>query len=407
MAEYGVTPEGFILKRLADIRSDLVAALNEVTDESTGEKLIVDLSNEDDPLVQIVDSFSDGISVAWEQLQFSYNQFDPLKSSGAGLSGVVQLNGLRRKAGTFSEVVVRLTGQFNQLITAGKQITDINNTFVWELPEILLDPSGTGGGIAICTTKGANTAVSETLVKILTPVAGWTDVTNDLDAIPGTVEETDTELRERQQISTAVTAASVIDALFGSLHALPDVSFVRIYVNSTIVTDEKGIPGKGIAIVIVGGVDEDIGQTIFYKQSVGTTTFGNTFTVHEDIQGVLYSVFFTRPTDVPIFVKVDVTVVDDSLWTDDGPDRIKTAILAYASGDTLPLGIVSGFDTDGYAPGDTVYASELYVPVNSVRGTQIISVLVGTVFPATENFTATDWNQAPIFSYDNIQVVVT
>ncbi len=132
MAEHGVTPQGFSLKRLADIRNDLVTALNEVTDESTNEKLIVDLADADDPLVQIVDSFSDGLSVAWEQLQFAYNQFDPLKSSGGGLSGVVQLNGIRRKSGTFSTVFVSLTGQFNQFIPAGQQITDINNTHVWE-----------------------------------------------------------------------------------------------------------------------------------------------------------------------------------------------------------------------------------------------------------------------------------
>ncbi len=407
MAEYGVTLQGFSLKRLADIRNDLVAALNEVTDESTGEKLIVDLADADDPLVQVVDSFSDGLSVAWEQLQFAYNQFDPLKSSGGGLSGVVQLNGIRRKSGTFSTVFVSLTGQFNQFIPAGQQITDINNTHVWELPDILLDGTGLGSGVAVCTTKGPNLAVSGSLVKILTPLAGWKTATNPVDAIGGTLEETDAELRLRQQVSTSATGASVVDALYSSLLALVDVLFVRIYVNATMFVDSKGIPAKTVAVVIVGGDDEEISLTIFQKQAIGMATFGNTTTQQEDVQGIIYPIYFTRPDEINIFVLVNVTVVNESVWPDDGSDQIKAAILAYAAGDTIALGIISGFDTDGYNPGDTVYASELYVPVNSVPGTQIISLLVGITSPATEQFISVDWNEIPAFDSANINVVVS
>lgn len=407
MAEYGVTPQGFSLKRLADIRNDLVTALNEVTDESTGEKLIVDLADADDPLVQIVDSFSDGLTVAWEQVQFAYNQFDPLKSSGGGLSGVVQLNGIRRKSGTFSTVFVSLTGQFNQFIPAGQQITDINNTHVWELPDILLDGAGLGSGIAVCTTKGPNLAIPGSLVKILTPLAGWKTVTNSVDAIGGTLEETDAELRLRQQVSTSATGASVVDALYSSLLALADVLFVRIYVNATMFVDSKGIPAKTVAVVIVGGDDEEISLTIFQKQAIGMATFGNTTTQQEDVQGIIYPIYFTRPDEIDIFVLVNVTVVNESVWPDDGSDQIKAAILAYASGDTIALGIISGFDTNGYNPGDTVYASELYVPVNSVPGTQITSLLVGIASPATYQSVSVDWNEIPAFDSANINVVVS
>ncbi len=407
MAEHGVTPQGFSLKRLADIRNDLVTALNEVTDESTNEKLIVDLADADDPLVQIIDSFSDGLSVAWEQLQFAYNQFDPLKSSGGGLSGVVQLNGIRRKNGTFSTVFVSLTGQFNQFIPAGQQITDINNTHVWELPDILLDGTGLGSGVAVCTTKGPNLAIPGSLVKILTPLAGWKTVTNSVDAIGGTLEETDAELRLRQQVSTSATGASVVDALYSSLLALADVLFVRIYVNATMFVDSKGIPAKTVAVVIVGGDDEEISLTIFQKQAIGMATFGNTTTQQEDVQGIIYPIYFTRPDEIDIFVSVNVTVVNESVWPDDGSDQIKAAILAYASGDTLALGIISGFDTDGYNPGDTVYASELYVPVNSVPGTQITSLFVGMASPATYQFVSVDWNEIPAFDSANINVVVS
>ncbi len=406
MAEFGVTPTGFVLKRLADIRIDLVTALSEIVDEETGEQLIVDLSDSDDPLVQIVDSFSDGLSVAWEQLQLAYNQFDPLKASGSGLSGVVQLNGIRRKSGTFSEVLVSLTGQPNKLITTGKQISDNDDTFIWELPQIELDPAGLGSGIAVCTTKGPNAALANTLVKIMTPVAGWSSVTNVVDATTGTLEETDSELRIRQQDSTSATGASVVDALYSSLLSLPDVTFVRVYENKTLSEDNRGIPGKTVAVVIIGGDDEEISKIIFQKQAIGMATFGTTVTEQKDAQGILYAILFSRPIEIEIFVKVHVVVVDTALWTDDGPDRIRAAILAYAAGDTLSLGIVSGFDMDGYAPGDKVYASELYVPVNSVRGTQIRSVQVGTQFPADAQTVMIEWNEIGSFASATIEVEV-
>lgn len=406
MAEFGVTPQGFILKRLADIRQDLVNALNTVTDIDTGEKLIVDLSDADDPLVQIVDSFSDGLSVVWEHLQLSYNQFDPIKSTGSGLSGVVQLNGIRRKIGTFSNVLVTLTGQPNQLITIGKQITDINNSFVWELPKILLDESGLGSGIAICTTKGPNPALPNTLVKILIPVSGWISVNNALDAALGTLEETDVELRNRQQESTSATGASVVDALYGNLLSLDDVLFVRVYINETLSTDIRGISAKSVAVVIVGGDDEEISLVIFQKIAIGVSSFGSTITQQQDSQGIFYAINFTRPDEVAIFVTVNVKVVNDSLWTDDGPDRIRAAILAYAAGDMVSLGIVTGYDRNGYIPGDTVYASELYVPVNSVLGVKITSLFVDIAIPVTGQYVSVDWDEIPTFNSANIEVVV-
>lgn len=407
MADFGVTPQGFSLKRLADIRQDLVDALNLVTDANTGEKLIVDLSDENDPLVQLVDSFSDGLAIAWENLQFAYNQFDPLKSSGSGLSGVVQLNGIRRKAGTFSDVLVTLTGQPNQVITAGKQITDTSDAFIWALPQVVLDSAGLGSVLATCTTKGPNIALAGTLVKILTPVAGWSAVTNPLDASAGTLEETDTELRARQQVSTSATGASVVDALFSSLLSLNDVKFVRVYVNDTLIDDVRGIPGKTVAVVIVDGDDDEISLTIFRKQAIGMATFGTTVTQQTDLQGIVYAVYFTRPAEINIFVRVEVTVVNDSLWTDDGPDRIRAAILSYAAGDTAALGIATGFDPDGYVPGDTVYASELYVPVNSVLGTQITAIYVDASSPALGQSISTEWNEVPAFDANNIAVVVS
>lgn len=403
MTDFGITPQGFVLKRLVDIRQDLVDRLSQIQDPVSGEFLTVDLKDENDPLVQLVNSFSDGLAVGWEQTQGSYNQFDPLKASNGGLSGVVQLNGIRRKTGTVSRVIVTLEGTPNLLIPTGNQFTDIQNTFVWQLPQVLLDVNGYASAEAQCIIKGPNTAIAGTLVKILTPIAGWDSITNSVDAIPGTLEETDSELRARQQLSTSATASSIVDAIFGSLIALADVDFVRVYQNSTLVTDSRGIPGKTVAVVIVGGDDDDIGTEIFEKQSLGMDTFGTTIVSKTDVQGINYPIRFTRPAEINIYVQVDVTVVNLSIWPSDGADQIKVAILAYAAGYVDLCGISSS----GYVPGSTVYSSELYVPVNSVQGTQITSLLVGISGPPGDQSVSTEWNKIPFFDSNNIEVMVT
>ena len=189
--------------------------------------------------------------------------------------------------------------------------------------------------------------------------------------------------------------------------SLDDVDFVRAYQNSTLSTDGRGIPAKTIAVVAVGGDDDEIGLTIFEQLALGVDTFGTTTINLPDIQGIIYPIKFSRPAEIDIFVKVNVTVVDSSLWPSDGIDLIKAAILLYASGNPTALGITSGFDRDGYVPGDTVYASELYVPVNSVLGTKITSIFVGVSAPAAADSVATDWDEIANFLSTNIDVVVS
>src|ERR1035437_6784669 len=107
MPDFGVSSAGFSLKRLNDILNDMVADLSTIQDPVTGETLTPSLIDENDPLVQTANSLADALSVGWEQLQLACNQYDPLKSVGAGLSGLVQLNKIKRKVGSGSTVSVQ------------------------------------------------------------------------------------------------------------------------------------------------------------------------------------------------------------------------------------------------------------------------------------------------------------
>lgn len=404
MTTFGVTPTGFKTKRLADILADLTTALSTVSDPSTGESLIVDLADENDPLVQVVNAFADGLAEAWEQLELAHDQFDPLKSIGAGLSGLVQLNGISRKPSTYTTATVSLTGTPNSAFVAGKKISNGVNNFT--LPAVAFDGSGFASVVAVADEEGPIQALAGTLVKIVTPVPGWTAVTNPTDGVVGTYAETDTELRARQQNSTSATAQTIIESIYSALVNLDGVTYCRVYQNITLAVDSRGIAAKSVAVVIVGGDDNEIAESIFNRLPLADT-YGSTTVNLTDAQGVTYPIRFSRPQQVDVYVSIAVTVVNTSVWPADGAAKIKAAIVTFAQQGARGLGIQSGYDQNGFVVGENVYSSDLYVAIGSVLGIKVTSVTVGVAPNPVGSEVIIEWDQVAAFDSANITVAVS
>ena len=407
MGEFGVTSQGFRLKRLADILEDLDAALSTVQDPTTGEFLTPSLFDENDPLVQVVNSYADALSEAWEQLQEAYNQFNPVLSTGPSLSGLVQLNGLTRQAGVASVVALSLTGTPGLVLPEGRQVSDMIDSAVWLLPTLQFDEAGEAVVVATCAEEGPIEVDASTLVKILTPISGWDTVTNPLAATPGSLEEADSALRTRRRYSTAAPAQSIIESIYAGIANLEGVTFCRAYQNITLFTDGRDIPAKTVAVVVRGGEDEEIANELWNRLPVGADTYGSTeVVVYDSLVG--YPMRFSRPSSVPVYVGVEVEVINASLWSSDGALRIKAAILAWAASGASAVGITdTNYDQNGYVPGESVYASELYVPISSVPGTKILSVVVGISDPPGDSEVEIAWDELAEFDGDNIDVVVS
>ena len=409
MTTHGVTSTGFQVKRLADILEDFRVKLAAVEDPVTGETLAPDLADENDPLILQVNAFADALAVCWEQMQIAYNQYDPLKATGAALSGLVQLNALTRKAGTKSTVSVALVGSPGTAISAGKRVSTMDDSAVFELTsDTVLDGSGEAVVVVRALREGPTTAVAGSVVKIVTPVTGWFSVTNPLDATPGTAQETDAALRKRQQETlSAASGGGNIDSIYGALFNLEGVSYCRIYQNVSLSTDSKGLPAKSVSAVVQGGDEDEITDVLFAKIAAGVLTYGNTTVVKTDLQGLTYDINFTRPVAVPIYITVNVTVVSSAVWAADSDAKIKAAVMAWATGSATSLGISSGYDQDGYGIGQSVYASELYVPVNSVLGAKITAIYVGKTSSPSGDSAAIDWDEVAAFDPARIIVNIT
>lgn len=368
---FGVVPEGFNEKRLADIQADLKASLITIADPNTGETLQVDF-NENSPFIQAINTLIANNALTWEALEGVYNQFNPNNAVGPALSGLVQLNALTRKPATPSTINLTLTGTPGTVIAAGQEVSDAqqNVTYVTD-EDIIIDVLGTRDGTATANVDGPLVSLAGTVTTIITPIVGWDTVTNPTDSKAGNIEETDEELRKRRASSTEAPSVAPVEAIYSNILQLDGVTFSRILINNTLLVDARGIPGKHIAAIIVGGSDDDIADTLFLRSPAGAGFFGNTNKVLTDIQGESYDIRWTRPDPIDIEVEVDITIIDVNTFPDDGADQIAQAIIDYAIGGAPALGIVDGFEEFGFVPGEDVRQSRIYTPVNSVPGHKV------------------------------------
>ena len=154
---------------------------------------------------------------------------------------------------------------------------------------------------------------------------------------------------------------------------------------------------------MLGGNDTEIAKTILQRSGCTAEFFGDIEVILFDAQGEPNPVRFSRPTQVPMIVDVDITVVNTAIYPTDGDQQIKDNIVLYSLEGADAFGITDGFDQNGFPPGTDVIVSRLYTPVNQVPGHRINSITVNgstTQIPIA-------FNEVAIFDASNITVTVS
>ncbi len=366
MSDFGISPTGFNRKRLDLLLSELDSEIKAIF----GNNFNV---SPESPDGQINGVISESNANLWEIAEEAYNAFNPSAAFGIGLSNLVQLNGITRLAATSSKASLTLTGTVGTIIPLGSQVStsDTNDIFTTDV-EITLDGGGSGVVSASAINTGPIIALAGTITVIDTPVTGWLTVTNIADASLGTNEETDVDLRARRERSVSISAQAIIDAIFAEVANITGVTAVTVLENDTNIVDANGLPPHSFQVIVVGGTDNDIGNAIFLKKPAGILSFGTTTVQILDSQSISHDISFSRPTEINIFVEVDLTT--DSDYPSNGDDLIKQAIVDYANGILVP--------GRGFPLGEDVVFSRLYTPINSVKGHSIADLQVGLVAPA-------------------------
>lgn len=395
---YGMTSTGFKPKRLRDLLDETMADIRAITDED-GQAVFI--NEKDDSIIgQFNAIVCEQLADCWQQAYAASTQFDPLNAFGVALRSLVQLNGIVPAYGSATKINVTLSGTSGTVVPAGSQISDVNANTIFSLnSDVIIGSAGTGTGTATCNTLGEINPANNTIIQILTPVYGWHNVTNTSVAVLGDDPETDNQLHIKQQRETSNTSYSQVDALYAGITNLAGVDYVRIYQNWTLETDDKGIPAKTIAAVVDGGDTEAIANVMWLKAPMLSNYAGNLEhpVTMFDRFGLAYQITFYRPEKVPVYIDLDITITDASIYPADAYDQIKQNIIDYAA-----YGLNS---SNGFPPGSPVIYSRLYTPINEVPGFKINHLYIGTsASPTGTSDLEMSWLQVAEFTADNINI---
>lgn len=213
--------------------------------------------------------------------------------------------------------------------TTAADITD--NTAHWRY---LGEGTGAVDVASEAIEDGPLEALSGEINTIVTPVSGWSSVINVEDASLGREVETDEALRIRRELELTRSGDATLAAIrvaVADLEDDPDITAVTVFHNPTDATDADGVPPHAVEVMVQGGTDQAIRDALLTLVAAGIATHGTVSGTATDTEGTVHTVKFSRPTEVQIYVDVELTY-DAKSWPLDGEDQVKAAIVLYGDG---------------------------------------------------------------------------
>lgn len=360
---FGLTPTGFNRKTLQNILDEM----------ATEQKARIDprLNTEpEEPIGQLNGIIGSKLSELWEALEAVNAGRFPDSSSGFQLDQVSSITGTIRAGATKGTVTLDCTTTVPTTIPAGsiaQVLGDDTNRWVTLADEVFTFP-GTQAVESEAEVAGNVIANTATITVIVTPVVGWSAVSNPAPASPGTEIDTDAQLRVRREDELSRAGSATVNAIRSDLLDVEDVISVNVFHNPTNSVDTDGLPPHSVEALVRGGTDQAVADALFDTVAAGIETFGSTTVVVVDTQGFSHNISFSRPVEIDMLIEVDI-IIDTSQYP--------------AGGDALIQNDVAFF-INALPNGNDVFRSKLSVPVcNAASGIiNITEVRIGSVAPA-------------------------
>lgn len=156
----GITDQGFVIKRLADILADDRALAVQLFQDLVQPQDTVDVSDSS-ALGRLISLAAPSEADLWEAAQEVYAAFDPNSATGIALDNLVAYAGITRKEQTFTTSSILVAGDTNTLIPVGQTVS---SSFTGEqfttVGAISLSPSNASGITVSVVTLANSTAYS-------------------------------------------------------------------------------------------------------------------------------------------------------------------------------------------------------------------------------------------------------
>lgn len=322
---YGITQTGFNSPTFEEIQAELRAACRAELGAT------IDVSPES-VLGQFIDIVADREVDLWQLAGAIIASAFPESATGLMLQRVAALTRTLPKPPTYTQVTQTLTGTPGTVINNPRvAIPGVPDAVFAHAGTITLDGGGSASALFVAVNAGPISAPSGTVTQIDTPVAGWTSTTNPLDQSQlGTRLETDPEFRLRRVREIRAQGGAAFEAMRAALLKVANVQDVFVFENTTQGTVDT-IPPNTFEVVVRGGTDADIAETIYRQKPLAIGSHGTTSTTTPNSQGDSVAIKFTRPTLLNVYMTIDV-VVDAR-----APSNVATLIAAavVARGDLM------------------------------------------------------------------------
>lgn len=229
------------------------------------------------------------------------------------------------------------------------------------------------------------TAVGE-VTEIVTSEAGWASARNLTEAIVGRFAEYDEELRLRRAKSFRAGYATELAIQQALLNRVAGITAASVTSNRTMVVDGDGRPAKSFEVIVLGGLDQEVGQVVWDTMPAGIEAYADTtpgaggvaVTV-TDSQGTAQVVKFGRPVTRYLHLRIMYALYSEESFPANGDALLREAILEWAAVE--------------YTLGQDIIPQRALAPVYTVPGigqaTPQVALTAGEDEPPT-------WSSAPI-----------
>lgn len=441
----GITADGFVTLSVDEIKTLLEGDLRAVFGQS------IDLDPQSN-FGQLVGVMAERFADLWALGAGIDTSFDPGAALGIYLDNIAGLTGTVRNPATPSTIVLALTGTNGTVIPAASAASVLNipstrfaldasatlatatawvnttgysagvirrNGSTQRIYECITSGTSAGSGgptttaanitdgtahwrylgdgaayasaPATCTANGPKVGASGTVTVIETPVSGWANVNNILDADPGTDLETDSALRIRREVELRGAGKASLESIRAALLEVADVTAATVFENVDDVTDGSGLAPHAIECLVQGGADASIRAAIFSEKAAGIKAQGTTTGTVTDSLGFTHEIDFTRPTAIPIYVGVTVSA-DATLWPSDGDVQLKQLIVDFG---------------DAQKAGKDVVASSLEAQAFKLTGAlDAVALIKTSATPTVRTTIAIGSRELATFDTSRISVIV-
>lgn len=388
---YGVTQTGFRPKPFSVILEEL----KQLAKQEFGED--IDLS-ENSRLLRFLEIVAKRMDELWQMAEDVYYSAFIDYATGDSLDSLAALVGYKRIAArkaTGTVTFSRSTPATSDItISAGTRVATADESVVFKTTEVaILQAGSTSVDVAIEAVEAgsAGNVAANTITKLVDPVSGIESVNNAEPTENGRDAETDEEFRYRIKSTIQSLGKATLDAIVTNVRNVEGVRSVKIEENDTMndYTAEGGLPPKSFRVFVWGGDDSAVAQAIFDAKPAGIQPYGSVSATAYDMDGNPHTVYFERPTEVAVYVDVQITTDGTSVTEQD----VKDAIKAYF--DTLELG-------------DDVIYNKVVAAVMDIQGVEDATVKIDTASPpaGTSNITIAD-NEIAVTDDDKITVTIS